>query len=53
MEWQVHSTVWGGGGGHSLVKIGLTDFSKPEWAIAHPAHPSHTPLHLIKLFYIF
>ena len=44
MEWQV--VLWG----QSLVLIGLTDFPKPEWAIAHPTHPSHTPLDLINLF---
>ena len=33
--------------GHNLpplVQIGLTNLPKPEWAIAHPAHPSPTPL---------
>ena len=27
-----------------LVKIGLTDLLKPGCTIAHPAHPSPTPL---------
>ena len=34
--------------GHNLpplVKIGLTNLPIPGWAIAHPAHPSPTPLH--------
>ena len=33
-------TMWGA----QLVKIGLTDLPKPGWTIAHPAHPSPTPL---------
>ena len=30
--------------GAQLVKIELTDLPKPRWTIAHPAHPSPTPL---------
>ena len=34
--------------GHNLpplVEIGLSDLSKPGWAIAHSAHPSPTSLY--------
>ena len=30
--------------GAQLIKTGLTDLPKPGWTIAHPAHPSPTPL---------
>jgi len=33
--------------GHNLpplVDIGLINLAKPGWAVAHPAHPSPTPL---------
>ena len=31
-----------------LVNIGLIDLPKPGWTIAHPAHPSPTPLEMQK-----
>jgi hypothetical protein len=37
--------TWEGHNLHPLVDIGLTDLPKPGWAIAHSAHPFHTPLH--------
>jgi len=30
--------------GGQVVMWGLTDLPKPEWTIAHPAHPSPTSL---------